>query len=297
MANVRAIEVFIKLKNKICHFYRLAKNSLLALLFDPENTIYTYIEYHLGDNLTHICYLRRLASDYANINFKHYCKTEYISELNFYTADLNNISIEPLQNRILGAANAWKNYQKYWEGHAFKNIFHIFYKEFYDQLSEKLGLSNPMLDGLDFIFDEKIIRLALKGRDFKSYDWLVVNSTPLSSQFTDANNSLDEFCIELAKKNSIITTKKVASIPCTTDLNMSLLEIAGQSMSTKYQLMISTGPSWLVLNGFNISNSKGIYILCENEIIAFSEKIKMFKSTQEFISYYLGKIQEQGELQ
>ncbi len=275
----------------------MVANSILALLFDSRNTVYTYIEYHLGDNLTHLCYLRRLAGYYPNTNFKHYCKIEYISELNFYIADLNNISINPLESRTLGATNAWKNHQKYWEGHSVKNMFHIFYREFYNQLSEKLGLINPMLDESDFIFDEKIIWQALKDRDFKSYDWLVVNSTPLSSQFTDVNNELDKFCIELAKTNSIITTKKVASIPCTVDLNMNLLEIAGQSMSTKYQLMISTGPSWLILNGFNINNSKGIYILCENEIIAFSEKIKMFKSTEEFISYYVSKFQEQGGLQ
>jgi hypothetical protein len=42
--------------------------------------------------------------------------------------------------------------------------------------------------------------------------------------------------------------------------------------------MIATGPCWLVLNKANLLNSNGIYILVEDEIIDFSEKMETYNS-------------------
>ena len=119
------------------------------------------------------------------------------------------------------------------------------------------------------------------------YDWLVVNSLPLSEQFKSNIAELDEFCIKLSNKFSVITTRKISDIPCTTDYGMSMSDIATQSLNCKFHLMISTGPSWYVLNNINCKRSKGIFLLLDNEEVIFSDNMKVFRSVKEFEEFFI----------
>lgn len=51
--------------------------------------------------------------------------------------------------------------------------------------------------------------------------------------------------------------------------------------------MISTGPSWYVLNNINCKRSKGIFLLLDNEEVIFSDNMKVFRSVKEFEEFFI----------
>lgn len=279
------LDFFLKVWKKFNYYCRLCSNTAYYFLvdekFSKKKYLHTYIEYHIGDNLTHLCFLRGVALNNPDIFIRHYCKDEYLDAIKFYVADLQNICLLPLHKRPLNAINAWKNVNKFWEKHPKMNLFFTVYIDFFNYLSGQMKVENPIQNNHDFIFDSRLIGDKNRKMNMK-YDWLIVNSKALSGQFQDDDGALDRLCIRLSKKYKIITTKKIYDIPCTLDDNLDLENIAVLSMFAKRHLMVCTGPCWLVLNDFTISNSEGIYIFNSYEKVVLDNKIKMFRSVEEF---------------
>jgi hypothetical protein len=242
----------------------------------PEkNTIYTHIEYHLGDNLTHLQYLIKSSYLYPSVKFNHYLNPKYIKELQPCIRDIKNIELFNIYKKPFFSKNAWKNYKNFWVQRDKTDSFTDFYIKYFNSLSKRLGINNPVLSRSDFIFDNPPI---VDSKKYKRYDFLVVNSDPLSGQLKFIPDDLERLIIELSKKYSVITTKKIKGIDSTLDYNYNLNDIAIQSMYCQYHVMIATGPCWLVLNKANCMESNGIYILVEDEIIDFSKNMETYNS-------------------
>jgi hypothetical protein len=210
----------------------------------------------------------------------HFCKSGYVDVLIKYLQDVPNIKIDSLKYKPHYSINAWKNFNQYFDLHPKKENFVEFYIEYFGKLSNILGFKNPIKKREDFIFHLDFTN------DYKSYDWFVVNSKPLSDQFNDPKDELTKFIISLSEKFSVITTNKIQGVDCTTDLNLDIVEIAKLSTNCKYHLMISTGPSWLALNQKNCQSSKGIYLLIDREKVCFSDNNKCI-SDLKTIYYYI----------
>jgi len=251
-----------------------------------KKCIYTYMEVHFGDNLIHIQYLRLMALANQSITFNHFSNRAYLDVLRSYVADVPNVNVYDYSSRPIFAINAWKNANQFWEKHPEKLDFVSFYTNFFENFSKKIGLNNRIRTADDLIFQAEAITSA-RGIAFKNYDWLIVNSVPLSSQSSISVEEMDSICVDISKKHSVITTKKVGDLPCTLDFDMSLSEIALQSMSCKRHLMISTGPSWMVLNNITLEQSQGIYLLIDKERIAIHPKLKQFSTARDFRSSIL----------
>lgn len=252
--------------------------------FFKQKNIFTHIRWNFGDNAIHIHYLKIIAYKHPEITFFHFVKKSYINDLKFYVNGLNNIIILDLFYCPVFSLDVWKNADQFWFKHFKKSDFVEFYIDFFDNFSAKIGLENPIKNKKDFIFSGKLF--INKSKKFSNYDWFIVNSMPLSGQFKSGIVELDDFCVKLSKRFSIITTRKIQDIPCTTDYNMSMCDIAAQSIKCKIHLMISTGPSWFVLNTINCNKSKGIFLLLDHEEVIFSDNMKVMRSVKEFETYY-----------
>ncbi len=250
-----------------------------------KTNVFTHIRYNFGDNATHLQYLRMLASKHPEIAFFHFTKKDYINDLKFYVSGLSNLFVLDLFYCPEFSLDVWKNADQFWFKHSKRLNFVEFYIDFFDKLSAKIGLENPIKHKEDFIFDGGLF--LDRAKDFPDYDWFIMNSLPLSNQFKSGIAELDEFCVKLSKRFSVITTRKIRDIPCTTDYGMSMPDIAAQSINCGFHLMISTGPSWFVLNTINCERSKGIFLLLDHEEVIFSENMKVFRSVKEFEAFFI----------
>jgi len=283
-----------KLSKKLIYNSKKLWNNLIGGLlhamdygFLPKkNTIYTHIEYHLGDNISHLHYIKKVALLNPSLYFEHYLKPNYINELSPYIKGLHNVKILSLYKKPIYSQNAWKNYKNIWLLRNKDESFTDFYIRYFNELSKRLKIKNPIIYKEDFIFDNPVIS---KDGIFKKYDFLIVNSEPLSGQFNYSTEELNKLIADLSVKYSIITTKKLNGFDCTLDFGYGLNEIAIQSLYCKYHLMIATGPCWLVLNKTNCHKSSGIFLLGEEEVINFSNNMNTFASIKELKNALLNK--------
>lgn len=253
--------------------------------YPNKKNIFTHIRFHLGDNLTHIHYLQELAIRYPETDFHHFCQMSYIKDMSFYVQKQKNIHLYDLKECPVFSCDAWKNRNRFWETYPDKLLFVQFFVQFFQRFSQKLKVENPIEKPEDFIFDGEIFKEASGA--LPQYDWFVVNSIPLSNQIAFDVSELDALCLKISKKHSVITTRKVGDLPCTMDGGMSLCDLASQSLNCQYHLMISTGPSWFVLNSINLEKSKGVYLFLEKEEVKFCESMQQFRTIDEFDKFYM----------
>ena len=72
-------------------------------------THHSYNEFHLGDNLIHLHFLRKLALKYPDEFFVHAVQPCHLLQLGEAIEDVPNIRLDPLENKAAGSVNVWKN--------------------------------------------------------------------------------------------------------------------------------------------------------------------------------------------
>lgn len=248
----------------------------------------TYIEWHLGDNIYHLDYLRKLINNNPEFIFSHYCKKQYINELsNHITEYENNIQLYPIEygvpekaiNVWIGANNWYYDYKK--NNLSSPLMYDIMYIDWYNHLQNIYGLPNPIQTVEDFLLTfPKIDIYDLP----KQYDVLVINSTPQSSQYHYEEDLFKKLIYNFINQgHNIITTKKIDNIECTLDYNYNLTQIAKISTKTPIIIAIHTGPIVLCLNKITLNNSQFFHIL-DNEHSYSFDKITS-SSTLNLISF------------
>jgi hypothetical protein len=230
----------------------------------------TYCIHALGDNMAHLHLLRQLAIRHPEHRFIHQCVTQHLGQLAEMTEDLANISLEPMHRVDLGAIDAWKNAQCAWETHALRCDYAAYFIHFFKQLARRMGLESPIETAEDLLFDYPALQ---KPTPLDSpFDFLVVNSTPLSGQLS-RDTDLDGLIAELAAQYSVIVTQPsaVPGVVCTRDHGLSVSGIGRLSTFCKYIVMISTGSSWGTFNVWNKDSVAFRLILIDNERIGLSK--------------------------
>ncbi len=224
----------------------------------------------LGDNLAHLHFLRKLAVSYPDHRFIHQCMPQHLPQLAEMIEDLGNISLEPMQRVDLGSIEAWKNAEFVWETHPLRNAYAEFYIEFFRYLARRMGLESPIEKPEDLLFDYPALKkpTALDA----PFDFLIVNSMPLSGQFRDTT-SMDGIIAALAARYTVIVTQPtpVPNVVCTQSHGQSVTGIGRLSTLCKYIVMISTGPSWTTFNIWNVDSIAFRLILIDPERIGLSK--------------------------
>lgn len=239
---------------------------------------HSYCEFHFGDNLAHLHFLRALAKKYPEHTFTHAVYRCHLDQLQEAVEDLPNIKLEdleapsPLFDRS-AAANVWKNAAGFWQGHPYRNDYGHFYLDFFAHLAREMGLENPFMRVSDLLFDYPAIK---KPTLVGTFDFLVVNSQPCSGQFRayDDVNYFDPV-IEalLLRGNRVAITQRsplqekfnTEKLFCTRDHDLSISGVGNISLFTPNIIMVSTGPSWPTFNVWNKETVKFRCICLDHE--------------------------------
>lgn len=248
-------------------------------------THHTHCDFHLGDNLVHLHFLRGLAKRYREHRFIHAVHACHIAQLNEVVDDLPNLHLCPLETTSTGSMDVWKNAGGCWENHALRNDYSGFYLEFFKYLASRMGLSSPFANREDLLFDYPKIQETVEILR-PHWDFLVINSQPCSGQFLECRGdtlSLDLTIESLAKKWSVITTQlcSIPGVPCTQTFGLTISQIGALSLHCDNIVMISTGPSWPTFNIWNKDSVKFRLILADNEQLNLSKNTMQVRSTVE----------------
>jgi hypothetical protein len=209
--------------------------------------IHTYNEYHLGDNLIHLHYLRMVCKQEPLLNFVHHCNPIYHSQLEplceGVSVHLQDLSIPPK------AHNAWIGYKNFFYHHGARRDWVAFHLSWYDYLSDRLEVSNPIACKEDLLFEYP----ALKTREYPRFDWLIVNSPPQSGQLPDYSQAwfidkAKELCNQGLK---VITTYPTGVCESTLERKMTVTDIGNLSLYVDNILGVDTGPMWTTHNIYN----------------------------------------------
>jgi hypothetical protein len=218
--------------------------------------ITTFSEVRLGDNLAHLHFLRGVAKQNPDVTFEHAAHICYLPQMIDVVADLPNIILRDLRSiDRKRAINSWKNAGKFWERHDLRNDYGQFMVAFFEKLAGEMGVENPIKRPADLLFDYP----AIMDTASEPFDFLVVNSEPMSSQWRSMDLAdVDQLAVDLSLRYKVVTTRPVRPfIPCTQRTNVSVTGIGGISRFCKYVVMISTGPSWIT---FNVWNRKSVQL-------------------------------------
>jgi len=203
-----------------------------------------YNEAHLGDNVYHLNFLRKLVH-LTDDNFVYYVKSDYLDELNKHILGYeDSISLRSLNERRSTAINAWIG-EIYYQ-HPNKFMYDKFYIDWFNYLTNKIYNKDM---NIDMYSDYLLLSAKVPG-----YDILVVNSIPYSGQFEKQTELLDDVIKKLSKRYHIITTKKVDDIECTLDKELSLLDIGVLSVNSNNIIAIDTGPHSVCINKWTMQN-------------------------------------------
>jgi hypothetical protein len=226
--------------------------------------IHTHCSTRLGDNIAHLHLLRKLAMAHPDAQFAHAINTGYCghpSQLIDVVSDLPNITIT--EQPQPGSVEVWKGHGEKWYSHPKKADWCAFMLEHHADIAKQIGMESPLRTGADLLFDYPL----LKAPDAAKFDFLVINSPPMSGQMRGYSpGDFERLIIKLMAKGTVITTHPV-SFPaeCTQTHNMSITDIGRLSQHCRCIVMVSTGPSWPTFNVWNVESVKLRIVLLDSE--------------------------------
>jgi hypothetical protein len=247
----------------------------------------THNALHLGDNLVHLNFLRRVAKTNPDRTFLHYAPNQYMWQLRPVVADIPNLKLEELSYMLPSdSIESWRGFNNFWHQHPNKNDFVGFHVEWFDMLAKKMKVANPIQEPKDMLFDYPAILEPVKNYPVP-FDALVINSAPGSGQFQHYNEyGLLQIARDMASRGkNVVVTKTgpgpIERVRCTTVENLSITEIGHLSLHCPLIVMVSTGPSWPTFNVWNIESVKERVILLDTERLNFGLNIKHCASADE----------------
>lgn len=133
----------------------------------------------------------------------------------------------------------------------------------FQQLCKELNLNCPFNVVEDVIFDEVILARKIMDQNF---DFLIVNSYCWSGQIQYSPQQQDLLFLNIInnlKQNNktFITTKKLLDYPCTTDFNLSLVQIGQLAKNCKCILGVLNAPFFMCMNKFAINKFEQVFMI------------------------------------
>lgn len=224
---------------------------------------YSFNAYHIGDQMAHLQFLRKIAVANPQHEWIHFMHEMHLAQLIPVVEDIPTIDLRPLESEQgkkaqdgqfvdadgkYRARNVWKNAGGYWENHEFRNDYTNFYIAWFAKLAAEMGLLSPIMHPANLLFDyPKLLEPAWPGEEF---DYLVINSRPCSGQFMAYDKLLyfDPLLDKLVKAGKRVVCTQATAIEGVKVTSLSLTQIGNLSMRCKNIVAVATGPLWPCCN-------------------------------------------------
>lgn len=237
----------------------------------PARRVATFNALHLGDNLVHLHFLRKLAQRYPEIHFTHGAQEQYLGQLHDLVADLPNLTLTNLETTGQGAINAWRGAGAHWYSHPRRNDFVSYHLEWFRHLAKQMGLESPIHSAADMLFDYPELFSLSHERMWPTgnFDFLLINSAPQSGQFTGYSaKAFDDLYRLLGQAgHTVITTERTvfSDAHCTRKRGYDITAIGRLAQSVKHIIGCVTGPMWTTWNIWNRHTVQTRILLLDHE--------------------------------
>jgi hypothetical protein len=248
--------------------------------------IETYNEYHLGDQFIHLNYLYRAVPLNPEVNWVHYCKADYIDQLQHFVPREMPIQLKPLERRGL---NCWIGHENYFYSHHERRHWANFHMQWFERLSSKLGVKNPIRDKSDLLAGFDVLR-----KPATTCDVLIINSPPGSGQLPDFNQKIfDRVASNLYHAGlRVITIEPLGfPVPATRDYDLKLHQIG----RIRFNMLIGvdTGPLWPTYNQFQKKEAARVIIGSTSDIFGLTPTEVTCQTMADFEANFLSEIDPQ----
>ncbi len=244
------------------------------------STITTHCALRLGDNLSHLHFLRKLAEKSPGQNFVHYAHSVYLPQLRAMVADMPQIILQKLPpgddqwnaKPAEPSINAWKNADGWFDrqAKAERNLYSWVTLNWFSHLAHMmLGVFSPLRFPSDLLFDYPALRHESKDDPI---DFLIVNSPPMSGQARHYNqDEMDKLIVDLrAKGYTTLATspsRNGDNFPNTQAFGWDVTQIGHISQCCKRIIAVATGPIWPTFNVWNAGKLDLRIVINEPEIV------------------------------
>jgi hypothetical protein len=231
-------------------------------------TFFTHTTNSVGDNMWSLQYLRKQAILYPQHRFVHAVPYHLLAPLIDVVADLRNLSLIDSNYKPHYSKDIWVNSGNFSETHPDKtNVVKVLI-DFYARFSNRNGMESALRHPEDLLYDYPALD---KAKYTQNFDFLIVNSKPMSGQFTDVD-AIDDLIGELVDKgHSVVTTSQSRhNVTCTELAGLSLTQIGNLSRNCRNILGIATGPMWATFNVWNAELTELRLLLSKYDTIFMS---------------------------
>lgn len=112
-----------------------------------------------------------------------------------------------------------------------------------------MEITNPMASREDFLFDYPELKKPMGAQ----FDYLIINSPPMSGQLPDFDPKFFQNLVRnLANEGKkVVTTHPTGMAECTLDHHLTVTGIGALSKNCEHIIAIDTGPLWPTFNVYN----------------------------------------------
>ena len=219
---------------------------------------------HLGDNIINFIFFHQIKEyiESNNIIILYRCKEQYHRNLSEFNCS-KNIIIMPWEN--IGYI-LWQRtvHEICPPNPSTEDILCLMFNVFLQNCGIPIKI-----DKFEYQDNDLFKRYDALDEKYKNADILVVNSTPLSTQFKHNKNEWNQFIINLSKKYKVVTTETVNENVLSAN-HMSVKDIAAIATNVKTIIAIDTGPSIPLYNTDILNNVDNIYMF--NDYATYSSR-------------------------
>lgn len=215
--------------------------------------------FHLGDNLLHLHFLRKLAAAHPEDHFIHAAQEGHLWQLCDLVADVPNLSLIAMKDAAPGCINAWRGGGGWFYRHPARNDFVRVHLDWFALLAKRMGYESPIKCAADMLFDYPALKVTW---DAPQDCVLVVNSRPLSGQWTGFSSDLfDQIVSQLRSAgHHVITTNPAPD-------GRSVTNIGQISQHCRAIVGVATGPIWPTFNAWNRTSVQLRLLLNDSEVV------------------------------
>lgn len=241
---------------------------------------------HLGDCIQTLHFLIN-AAEKNNVCFKFICNSVYheqLQELLINHSDkvkLTNYSPgeECVETWVAGYGNYGKINEESIRINSYLDQATCFLIH-WNNVSNIMKIECPFTIKTDLIFNQQVLAEPCKHKT--QYDYLFINSQPLSLLYENFNQESILFLQKLKSKNkTVITTKKIEDYPCTLDYNLTVVEIGKLAKNVKNIVSVNSGPLHLTMNKWSLAHINTFTIWSPSETFGYNDKFKTVKNLGE----------------